>query len=132
MNKYINGLLELIRKNHDSVECLEMTPHEKFDMLLTENVVFLNLIDVSAANTVIECIVRNTPICINRLPALEEYLGQDYPMFYDTLEEAYNKLSNKKLIKATHKYLKCLKKEKFTINYFLQKLVNSDFYMMDL
>ena len=59
-----------------------------YDDLLSENVVFLNLVDASAVNTVVECIMRNTPIVVNRLPALVEVLGATYPGFYDTLAEA--------------------------------------------
>ena len=63
-----------------SVEVMEHLSDSAYDELLSENVVFLNLIDASAVNTVIECIVRNTPLIINRLPAIVEILGEDYPL----------------------------------------------------
>lgn len=53
-----------------SVEVIEHLSDSAYDELLSENVVFLNLIDASAVNTVIECVVRNTPLIINRLPAI--------------------------------------------------------------
>ena len=129
-NKYVLGLRELIRKNHDSVIPLEMTPNEEFDMLLTSSVVFINLVDASAVNTILECIMRNTPICVNRLPAVEEYLGEDYPLYYETLEEASKKISNEVLIHKAHLHLKNMSKQHFTINYFLQQLKTSHLYQI--
>lgn len=52
----------------------------------------------------------NTPLIINRLPAIEAYLGKEYPLFYNTMDEA-SKLSNSidKIVEA-HAYLKKLDK----------------------
>jgi hypothetical protein len=88
---------------------------------LSNSVVFLNLIDVSAANTVIECIVRNTPIIVNRHPALEEYLGKDYPLFYDNLDQVFNLLQEERILEA-HNYLKNKDKEFLRIENFLSKI----------
>jgi hypothetical protein len=128
INKYIVGLLNTIRDNHQSVECLDMTPNDKYDHLLTENVVFINLVDASAVNTIIECIMRNTPICVNRLPAVEEYLGCDYPLYYDNYDEASYKLSDLKMIKKAHEYLQSLDKSIFTIEYFMRDFINNTIY----
>ena len=49
--------------------------NQEFDKALTKNVVFLKLRDCSAVNTVLECMARDTPIIINRHPAIEELLG---------------------------------------------------------
>ena len=40
----------------------------------------------------------NTPIVINRLPAVVEYLGADYPFYFNSLEEARDKALNFDLI----------------------------------
>lgn len=66
---------------------------EQYDALLQANVVFLNLVDASAVNTVLECIARNTPVVVNRLPALEEVLGSRYPGFYTTPQQALDLLT---------------------------------------
>ena len=39
--------------------------------------------DASAVNTIIECKVRNTPVIVNRLPAVVEILGENYPFYYN-------------------------------------------------
>ena len=55
-----------------------VTAH-RYDCLLPENVMAIELFDASANNVVVECIARNTPIIVNRHPAVVEYLTADYP-----------------------------------------------------
>jgi hypothetical protein len=68
---------------------------ELYDEVLTKNVIVLNLYDTS-----------HTPILVNKHPAVIEYLGPDYPLYYETYEEANRKLHNFDVIKAAHVYLK--------------------------
>ncbi|MCA9138732.1 MAG: hypothetical protein KDB00_18300 [Planctomycetales bacterium] len=75
-----------------------------YDELLSRNIVFLELFDSSANNTIIECIVRRTPLVVNRLPAIEEYLGADYPLFYEDISDADALLNDSVLFNA-HKHL---------------------------
>ena len=99
-----------------------------YDKLLTENIVFINLVDASAVNTVIECIVRETPIIINKLPSIVELLGEKYPLYFteddDLNTKVYELLKNDKKIIKAHKYLKRIKKEKFYINNFIEEFKN--------
>lgn len=128
-NKYLKGLLEIIEANHGSVQCLEMIPNEQYDMLLTENVVFINLVDASAVNTLLECIVRNTPICINRLPAVVQYLGEDYPLYYDNLSEASQKIGDLTIVNKAHTYLKRMDKTNFDIEHLLKDIICWNAYL---
>jgi hypothetical protein len=127
-NKYIVGLIDMIKNNHTSVTVLEHVSNDQYDQLLKDNVVFINLVDASAVNTILECIVRNTPILVNRLLATEEYLGCNYPLFYDNLDEATALISNCRNIKKAYLYLRNLDKTKFKVKYFLESLVDSDMY----
>ncbi len=88
-----------------SVVDVRHLPNEEYDELLSKNIVFLDLYDASANNAVIECIARGTPILINPLPAVVEYLGADYPFYFTNLVEAARKVKDTALIKATHEYL---------------------------
>lgn len=109
-----------------SVSYMERVTDEEYDQLLSENLVFLNLFDSSANNTVIECIARRTPVIVNRLPALEEYLGKSYPLFYDTLEEASQLLELSKIYDA-HLYLEqCV--DRIRPEKFLESIASSDIY----
>ena len=107
---------------NSDVLIIENLNNDDYDMLLSKNIVFIHLINASAVNTIIECIVRNTPIIVNRLPATTELLGEHYPLFYNTVEEASELLTINN-IKAGWKYLKNLDKTKFKIETFI-----SEFY----
>jgi hypothetical protein len=100
-----------------------------YDVLLSQNIVFLDLYDTSANNAVIECIARGTPLLINRHPATIEYLGEKYPFYFDSLKEANEKLNNIDLIRDTHQYLMTFdKKKQITIEYFKEQFKESDIY----
>ena len=119
VNKYLEGMFDRLQKDDKSVQIIDFIGDNDYDNLLSENIVFLNLVDASASNTVIECIVRNTPIIINRLPALEEELGTNYPGFYSSLYEAASKIIDMNHILLIHEYLKHIDKKKYTLDYFI-------------
>lgn len=107
-----NHIIESVRKHieerkphHPSVAYLDYVDNNEYDEWLTNSVVFLNYIDLSASNAIIECIARTTPMLINRHPAAMEYLGKDYPMYYSSRYEAEHKISDNKLIILTQLYL---------------------------
>lgn len=92
------------------VERISWLSGVEYDRLLSENVVFLCLIASVANNTIVECIARNTPVVVNRLPGPTFYLGADYPLFYESLDEVPDLLTPEKLLSAHH-YLKGLEKK---------------------
>ena len=90
---YSDKLKSWIIERIQSVKIINKVDNNEYDKLLTSSIVFLDLVDCSASNTIIECIVRRVPVLVNRLPALEEYLGTDYPLFYDNFDHALKLLS---------------------------------------
>jgi hypothetical protein len=118
-----NYLIDII----NDVDVINFLNDDEYDDLLSRNIVFLNLIDASATNTIIECIVRNTPIIVNRHPAIEEYLGKEYPLYYDTIEDV-NRLMSYKNIKSGYKYLRCMNKDHLHIESFIRVLKQSELY----
>lgn len=118
-NKYCQGLYNEIIQNNNSVNVLNKLSNEDYDKLLSENIAFLDLIECSAVNTVIECIVRNTPIIVNRLPALEEILGKNYPGFYRNLTHAAEIIQDIDKINTIHHYLKTLDKSRYKLEEFI-------------
>jgi len=105
-NRLFNCSKERIElKQNDSVIIKERVSDCEFDDLLSSSIVFVNLFDAAANTTVIECLSRNTPILINRLPGAEEYLGSSYPLFYSTLEEASQIICDDEVLKKARKYL---------------------------
>lgn len=84
---YADGRLPA-RPNHEVfVETVGYQPNEVLDELLSANVVVMEVYDASASTVLVECIARGTPILCNRHPALVEYLGAGYPLWFDAPEE---------------------------------------------
>ncbi len=111
------------------VEITGYLPDGDYDRLLSENIVFLDLIDASANNAVVECIARNTPLLVNPLPAVVEYLGTEYPFYFESLEEASAKAADIDLVLKTHAYLAALPiREKLTGGAFRESLIQSQIY----
>lgn len=81
-----------------------------YDLLLATNVVFMHVLAAGANNAVVECIMRNTPICINRAEGPVFYLGKDYPLFFDTEEDICTVLTVDNIM-AAHEYLKTMEKQ---------------------
>lgn len=111
-----------------TVEVLQYLPRAEFDHLLATSIVFLDLYDTVVNNTVIECIVRNTPLLCNRLPGMVELLGEDYPLFYSSLDEAASKAENAQLVEAATRHLSLLPKHVFTAEHFLGSVAASGIY----
>ena len=60
--------------------------------ILRRAVIFNHYLQPAGSNLISECISAGARLVVNRHPAFEEYLGTDYPLFYDSLEEADAKL----------------------------------------
>ncbi len=76
-----------------------------YDDWLTRNIVFLDLFCASANNAVIECLARGTPLLVNPLPSVVEYLGADYPFYFNSLEEAAEKACQFDLVLSANRHL---------------------------
>lgn len=83
----------------------QWVPNDNYDRILSTSIAFADYYDVSASNSIIECIARNTPILTNPLPANIEYLGKEYPFYFNDLEEAAWKATDAKTVVDTYNYL---------------------------
>lgn len=123
--------LEIEDKFFQNTKEIQHLANQDYDKLLSENIAFVDLYDSSANNAVIECIARATPLLINPLPAVVEYLGQDYPMYFSNLSEAAAKALDTSLILDTHEYLKhCETRKKLSAEYFLKSFEESEVYQL--
>lgn len=127
LNKYVQGSINLLKSFDDSVALLPTFSDDEYDTLLSQNVVFLKMVDAAAVNTILECMVRNTPMVINRIPAVVELLGEHYPLFYDNAEEVPGILTMDNII-AAYEYLVELDKSSLTADKFINDLTNSAIY----
>lgn len=121
-NKFLSGMSVMLLQHHASVKVIEHLSNDEYDLLLTENMVFLYLVDCSAVNTVLECIVRNTPLIVNRHPALEEVLGPAYPGFYEDVKYAFECCDTMEKVYAMHVYIKKLDKSRYDVRHFVTRL----------
>jgi hypothetical protein len=127
---YLNNEIEVFGEYIDeSVETYTMVPNHEYDDLLSNSVVVCWLYATAANNLILECIARQTPILINPLPSVVEYLGEHYPLYIDDLSEAKAILANKALIKEAHEYLSQNKfKDIYSYQRFFENFSQSEFY----
>lgn len=110
---------DVLTEQYRSVELIETLSNDQYDDLLAKNIVFLPLKEAVANNTIIECIVRETPLLVPPLPGVKEYLGDDYPCYYSNLREADEILKDFERIRNAHRYLKHMDKSFITPQRFL-------------
>lgn len=115
-------LIRISQKYLRRLKLIEKVPRPEFISFFKSNIFFLNLVDCSAANTIIEAISFNTPIIINRHPAVEEYLGKEYPLFYDDLKSVSS--FTEEDIYNGWKYLISLDKYFLSIDNFISSIKN--------
>lgn len=130
-NKYIKGVYDNYQRMDDEVQIIPSLTDADYDNLLTKNLVYIQLFDASAINTLNECIARNTPILINPVPAVVELLGPDYPFYYDQNNPSDINGSNFNLfslrtIQHVSAYLNDIDKTRFDISTFIDQFVNSE------
>lgn len=123
-HKYANYLLDIecriekITIDKESVEVPLHLPNSEYDEMLSRSVAIIDVYESSANNALIECIVRNTPVIINKHPAVVEYLGKNYPLYCDFRDFSAEKLIDSSKILEANEYLSCLNKKYLTGPYF--------------
>jgi hypothetical protein len=105
----IRGLARAQRHDHgwpDDAQPLRNTIDSGDDGHATSGViVFADLYDANADAVVLECLASATPMLVNRLPAVVEYLGREYPLYFDSLDEAARKVVDVGRIRQAHECL---------------------------
>jgi hypothetical protein len=122
----LNRELKNFNLEFNDLEKLNMTytnTIEDYDQLLSKNIVFIDLIDAGANNTILECIIRNTPIIVNKIEPVIEYLGENYPLYFENLDSIEDLLKIEKITEA-YNYLKNMDKTVFGYSDFNKILLN--------
>ena len=123
MDSYYNSKAKL--KTRHEQNCTHLSngylSNKQYDEIMSKSVVFLDLYDSIANNAILECISRQTPILVNPVDSVVEYLGKDYPFYYYSLDEAAEKLEDDDLLQETSEYLQSR-----------QSLVAKDKFVKDL
>jgi len=89
----------------DEVDDLAFIAPGEYDFVLSRSVVCMEVLDAAANNVTIECLARNTPLVVNRHPAVVEYLGEDYPLYFDDHRQVAEIVADEALILSGHRYL---------------------------
>ncbi len=110
------------------IEFLDYVAPAPYDALFSQNVVLCEYYTLSASNTIVECIMRGTPILINPLPPAVEYLGESYPLYFTSYEEAAAKMANPQLVLAAHEHLKAMDTSFLSPENFLFGILRSPLY----
>jgi len=117
--------------NHNITKHTERISNQEYDKIMCQNIQFVELVNPTASNLLLECIARSTPVCINPHPSVVEYLGKDYPLYYTNIRKFARKLKQGglPLLKDAHEYLKeTLAQDKISPDYFVNSFFESDVY----
>jgi hypothetical protein len=124
LNRELNNYnLSFNDLKYSNVEIYYANSFEEYDTLLSNNIVFLDLIDAGANNALLECIIRNTPIIVNKIEPVIEYLGEKYPLYFTKLDDVKDLLSIEKITEA-HNYLTKMDKSDLLYSKFNNFLFN--------
>ena len=125
------GKTDGIRPNRSERRSVDKIPYLSFEDyigMLTNNILYLELCEVSANNTVLDAILMNTPLIVNKLEGVVEYLGEDYPLYFQNRNEVGEMLSDMSRLFDAHDYLRSMDKTKFSLEYFGESFMKSDIY----
>lgn len=80
--------------------------NEEYLTLLRSQISFCWLYDCAASNAILESTVSRAPIVVNKLPAIVEYLGDDYPLYYENIKQDPDKyILDREVLSKTVEYL---------------------------
>lgn len=119
---------KLDTKNFHLVKKINQLEYEEYIDLYRSNIFLLDLHEVTSCNVVLDCISTHTPLIVKRLPANEEYLGKDYPLFFNNIDEIYQLTKDYSILKDAHLYLRSINKDRFSLPRFQQDFLTSDIY----
>lgn len=95
----------LTRQELESVSDVSQLTHKDYDRLLSQNIMFVDFTTPVVHNILVECLIRCTPILVAPLPWVVEYLGKDYPFYFNSLEEAVDKANDLDAIHRAYQYI---------------------------
>lgn len=118
--------IEISQEQIESV-FVQFLSDAEYDEALSNSFVLIDLYDASANNALIECIARDIPCFVARLPATEEYIGAEYPLLFSDIQELQEKICNLQLVHDAHAYLVSnpLYKNRLRIDNFIKNIVDT-------
>ena len=111
----LKGIFDYVVACLDSVNISQekFVSPEDFEKIFEKNIIFVNYVDISTSNTLLEAVSHNTPILVNKHPAVVEVLGEDYPLYYSDPKNAiielfgnYDEFTVKQILQNASTYIK--------------------------
>lgn len=118
-----------------NIKIINRLSDDEYEQLLLTSIPFLSLKSDGIASTLlIECIWSCTPILVRRFQSMEEYLGRDYPLFFNSIDQAASLLSfdmnnNNCLQLNAMNYLANMNKDHLTSEAFIHSIASSASYL---
>ena len=113
------------RFNTSNITIIAELNNDDYEQIFVNSCMYLDLEDTTANNVILECIKFNTPVIVRKIPAIIEYLGINYPLYFET-EKDLNMLVNEdylcSMIKHASIYLKNMDKSHILCETFNNKL----------
>ena len=119
--------ISLTLEEKKSVSIFYTENYEDYDNMILNNIIVIHLINASANNAVIELLSLHIPFFVNKLAAVVEYIGEDYPLYFTKLEEVEDIINDtdlllKKMKEGTN-YLKNRKKQDISLSHFNSEML---------
>lgn len=112
--------INMTKNEYDSVMKVSHVNKDHYHKIFENNLVLLDVYLTTINNTLLECIIANTPIILNRNQEYIDLLGEDYPLFFDHMEQISSLIEDDNNIFKAHVHLKSMDKTKFSFSYFQQ------------
>lgn len=113
------------RFNMRDITIIKELNNNNYEQLFANSCMYLDLEDTTANNVILECIKFNTPVIVRKIPAVIEYLGIKYPLYFEN-EKDLNMLENAdylcSMIKQANVYLQNMDKSHILCETFNNKL----------
>jgi len=127
-HSYLKSLIaenipNITKEKLDSVDVHYFENYKNYDDFLKESIILLNFVDANANNSIVESIVKNMPVITNIHPAVEEYLGKDYPLYFSNSGEISTLLNDTKISEA-YEYLLKLDESKLNMSHFMDHILS--------
>ena len=128
-NENISGII--YKNNYKTFSVIHKSSRDEFIKTINGNVVFMNIHDNRDTDKIVLLIQHKIPVFINKTDSSIEYLGENYPLFYNSIEEFQMLLHDTKIlnnmIDRSRSYLQKMDITDLSFSYFnseIMKLMN--------
>lgn len=109
------------RQEFGGVFDFSYVPAAEYIQYFTENIIIMENFASSANTVVMDCIMMNTPLLINKNPSVIEYLGEDYPLYFEHPEQVPELVQSIR-VRHAHEHLQRINKKQFAGEFFRKQV----------